>query len=275
MEKRKGGAAGAGVVVPATLEIDSRSQSLGANCSSSGPTNAGPNTSDRLLGRCDLLSNFLSFLFRSSSRHALRLAAADNFFGISGGRSKSFQFSYGKYWTKLLVGSRLASLEGNGMGKGASLVIITGVGMGRGTNAMLGGMGKGAGLVMLTGVGMGRGTDAMLGGMGKGASLVMLTGVGMGRGTGTMLGGMGKGASLVMLTGVGMGRGTDAMLGGMGKGASLIMLTDVGMGRGTNAVMLIGLGWKRQPRDSTSLSISRTFFFIFASPVVNIFLRER
>ena len=62
MEKRKGGAEGAGVVVLATLEIDLRSQGLGADCSSLGPTNAGPNTSDRLLGRCDLLSNFWSFL---------------------------------------------------------------------------------------------------------------------------------------------------------------------------------------------------------------------
>ena len=58
MEKRKGGAEGAGDVVLDNLEMDSRSQGLEANCISSGPTNAGPNTSDRLLGRCDVLSNF-------------------------------------------------------------------------------------------------------------------------------------------------------------------------------------------------------------------------
>ena len=60
MEKINGGDAGAGVVVPATREIDSRSQGFGANCSSSGPTKAGPNRSDKLFGRCDLLSKVRS-----------------------------------------------------------------------------------------------------------------------------------------------------------------------------------------------------------------------
>ena len=76
-------------------------------------------------------------------------------------------------------------------------------------------MGKGASLVMLTGVGMRGGSDAMLGGMGKGASLVVLMGVGMRGGSNAMLGGMGKGASLVVLMGVGMRGDSNAMLEGM------------------------------------------------------------
>ena len=117
MEKQKGGAFGGGVTVAATRVIDSKSQLGGADCSSSGASNEGPNTSDRLLGRWHLLSRLRSLLLRNSIRFAFLLAAAFTFFGISDGRSRSFRLSYWKFGTSFsLIGWGGGGCDGNLLG---------------------------------------------------------------------------------------------------------------------------------------------------------------